>query len=335
MGRVFTLVLLCSLIFAVTAPQASADTGFIDPNPDSSDLDPTDPDGASGGRVNGLAAVPGNNQTFYAATEWGGIYRSTDGGVNWSILSGHRPMATWDVEVDPSNVQRVYATSFYDGRVNSLAGINVSTNGGTTWSRPASATPPAGYNCAAARVSEPSAFGIGIRSDAANNVFVGTNCGVAISDDSGATWTFVDPTPATAATDIWDVVVQAGGPTGQGIVDVCGDDGHFRSTNGGANWAGGTGGLPGGTCSIAVSPDESYVLFVVVGTRVFESDDAGATWPTEFVNPSPQGRIPMVVTNQRSDAGGANRFDMWFGDISLYRAGCTTPATPALGGAAR
>ena len=51
-------------------------------------------------------------------------------------------MACWDVEVDPSNSNRVFATSFYDGRVNSLAGINVSTNGGTTWTHPATATPP-------------------------------------------------------------------------------------------------------------------------------------------------------------------------------------------------
>ena len=149
-------------------------------------------------------------------------------------------------------------------------------------------------------------------------MFVGTNCGVAISTDSGATWTFVDPTPATPASDVWDVVVHDGG-----IIDVCGDDGHYRSTNGGASWIGGTGGLPTGFCSIAVSPDESYVLFVTVGLTspdVFESDDAGASW-TMLINPEagPQGRIPFVRTNQRSNtAAGDNIFDLWYGDIPIF-----------------
>ena len=253
---------------AASTPQAFHVLSITDINPDSSDTDAHDPDSASGGRVNGLGAVAGSKTIVYAATEWGGLYKTTDGGQHWSFLAGHRPLATWDVEVDPSAASRVYATSFYDGRVNSLAGINVSNDAGATWTRPATATPAAAYNCDASRKSEPSAFGMSIRPDAPSNVFVGTNCGVAVSTDSGATWTFVDPTPGTPAGDIWDVVAQGGGPTGQGIVDVCGDDGHFRSTDGGLTWVGGpvgAGGTPGGPCSIAASPDEPNVLFAVVG----------------------------------------------------------------------
>jgi hypothetical protein len=324
------------------APPPFTVVSLTDVSPSSSPLDSTTPNGASGGRVNHVAAVAGNNQIFYAATEWGGLYKTTDGGQNWTFLGAHKPLAAWDVEVDPSNTQRVYATSFYDGRVSSLAGINVSTDGGTKWTHPATATPtvantPAGFGCPAARVTEPSAMGIGIRPDAPSNIFVGTDCGVAISTDSGSTWRFVDPTPLTPAGDIWGVVVQGGGPTGQGIVDVCGDDGHFRSTDGGTTWVGGpvAGLTPGGPCSIVASPDESYVLFAVVGTQIFESDDGGVTWPTQFANPSRQGRIPFVVTNQRSNAAGVNRFDLWFGDTSLHRASCVTPAVPASGGAAR
>src|SRR5256885_5356240 len=317
----------------VTPPPPFTVGSFTDINPNSSPHDATDPDGASGGRVNNLASVAGNNQIFYAATEWGGIYKTTDGGQHWTFLSGHKPLATWAAEVDPSNTQRVYATSFYDGRVVSLAGINVSTDGGTTWTHPVTATPtaantPAGFSCPAARITEPAAMGIGIQPGASNNVFVGTDCGVAISNDSGVTWRFVDLKPLTPASDIWDIVVQSGGPTGQGIVDVCGDDGHFRSTDGGATWTGGpigAGGTPLGPCSIAVSPDEPNVLFGVTGVRIFESDDGGVTWPFEFnVTPIAQGRIPFVVSNQRSNVGANNVFDLWYGDVSLFRAGCTS-----------
>ena len=66
------------------------------------------------------------------------------------------------------------------------------------------------------------------------------------------------------------------------------------------------------------------MLFGVTGVRIFESDDGGVTWPFEFnVTPIAQGRIPFVVTNQRSNVGGNNVFDLWYGDVSLFRAGCT------------
>ncbi|MGH9349239.1 MAG: hypothetical protein ACRD26_18445 [Vicinamibacterales bacterium] len=296
-------------------------------NPTRSTLDASDPDGASGGRVNGLGRA--SNTTFYAASEWGGVYKSTDAGRRWARLDAHLPTAMWDVEVNPADANRVIATSFFDGRVKSLAGINISADGGATWTPPPSAAPPEGFCRTADRRDEPSAFGIAFDPANARNVYVGTSCGLAISHDAGTTWRFVDPTPANGANDVWDVVVHHGG-----IIDVCGDDGHRRSTDGGASWttavAGGSP-LPAGLCSIAASPDEAHVLFAVAGGLIFETDDGGGTWNTQFVNPSPQGRIPFVVVNDRPGRG----FDLWFGDVSLHRASCTTPPTAAVGGTAR
>jgi photosystem II stability/assembly factor-like uncharacterized protein len=296
-------------------------------SPTSSSLDSSDPDGASGGRVNGLAAVAGNKSIYYAASEWGGLFKSTDEGMTWVHLPGHYPTATWDVEVDPSNVNRVYATSFYDGRVNSVAGINISLNAGATWNKPATAVPPAGFCAQAVRRDEPSAFGIAV--DPANpaRVYVGTNCGLARSTDSGATWSYVNPTGAGSARNVWDVVVHHGG-----TIDICGDDGHFRSTNGGDTWTtASTSPLPGGLCSITASPDEAHVVFAVVGTSIYETDNGGQSWPVTYANPSPQGRIPFVEVNNRTGTA----YDLWFGDVRLWRASCTTPATPAPGGSAR
>ena len=217
------------------------------------------------------------------------------------------------------------ATSFFDGRIKSIAGINVSTDGGRTWSHPARR--PAANSCLTTeRYREPAAYGIAIDHDNPKNIYVGTNCGLAISHDGGATFSWVDPTPDTPADDVWSVIVHD-----HGIIDLCGDDGHLRSTNGGVTWKPATGvALPSGRCSLAVSPDEPYVLFAVVGTEIFESDDGGDNWNINYANPSSQGRIPFVATNKRS-AG----FDLWFGDVSLHRASCTTPASAAPGGIGR
>src|SRR5687768_2619593 len=218
----------CLMLGAAQRSAAQTVTSFQDINPNRSTLDATDPDGASGGRINGLGRA--RMDLFFAASEWGGLYRSTDSGQTWTHVPGHVPMVMWDVEVDPTTTTRVYATSFYDGRVTSRAGINISTDGGTTWTRPASATPPAGFCESAARRDEPSAFGIAIDPTNSDRVFIGTNCGLARSLDAGVTWTFIDPTPADGADDIWDVVVQ------DTIVDVCGDDGHRRSIDRGTTW---------------------------------------------------------------------------------------------------
>jgi photosystem II stability/assembly factor-like uncharacterized protein len=311
-------------LFTLAAVQLAAQTISIQEiNPTQSTLGGN---GASGGRVNGLAKA--TETTFYAASEFGGLYKSTDTGHTWVRLDNHIPTVTIDVEANPANPNRVIATSKYDGRVTSLAGINISDDAGATWRKPASATPPAGL-CVAARSTEPSAFGISFDHDNPANVYAGTNCGLAISNDSGTTWRFVDPTPATTATDVRDVFVHHGG-----IIDTCGSDGHRRSVDGGATWttaaAGGTP-LPGGQCSITASPDEPYVLIAVVGTAIFETDNAGGTWNTQLTNPRAQGRVPFVATNKRA----GRSFDLWFGDVNVFRAACTTPVSPAPGGAAR
>ncbi len=324
-----------ALVLLLAVPPASGQTvRFDDVNPDNSDTDAADPDGATGGRVNGLAIAARTNRVMYAASEWGGLYKSLDGGRNWFRLDGHLPVATWDVEVDPTSPNRVYATSFFDGKTASRSGINVSTDGGATWTHPATADPPAGFCNHPDDETQRGAFGIAIDPLDPAKVYVGTSCGLAVSTDSGVTWSYANPTaPGDAADWIWDVVAHGGG-----MIDVCGNDGHLRSNDGGGRWVAGSG-LPSGRCSLAVSPDEPWVLLAVAGTTIYETTNAaapaGATWAATRSNPRPQGRIPFVATNQRSDAGGDNVFDLWFGDVSLYRVTCTTPTPPAPGGSPR
>jgi len=45
---------------------------------------------------------------FYAATEWGGIYKTIDGGRHWAFLAGHKPLATWTSRSIEQHAQRVY-----------------------------------------------------------------------------------------------------------------------------------------------------------------------------------------------------------------------------------
>ncbi len=318
------LTLACLLV-GLSGPVAYAVPTDVNPNAS----DNSDPNASTGGRANHMATSPGNNDIFYLAGEYGGIFKTTDAGVNWNRLNGHLPVMAWDVEVKPTDASLVVASSWYDGRVVPLSGIQVSSDAGANWTHPATSWPnpalegtgsdntPAGWSCNATARVEPSGFGIAILG---NTVAVGTNCGLALSTNSGSTWSFVDPTPATPASNIWDVLLQPG------AIDVCGNDGHRRSTDGGATWSANA--LPvTGRCSLAASPDESDVLFIYGSdNNVYETDNAGGAW-FNLGNPQPQGRIPFVVTNQRADtAGPTNKFDLWAGDVQLFRVDCTTPA---------
>ena len=314
-GRLTCMALVAAFGFAAFGTSASAQIVITDINPDQSNF--TSPLGASGGRVNGLATTPGDPDVYYAASEYGGLYKSTDvltNGGQWFRLEDHLPMLTIDVEVSPDG-STLYATSLYDGRIESLSGINVSHDGGQNWQKPPSAVPPDGLCADPAVYDTPWAMGIAVDPEAPAAAFIGTNCGLAISLDHGASWTFVNPFAPDPAGRIWDVVVHHGG-----IIDVCGQVGHARSTDGGASWV--IGPLPlGSRCSIAASPHEEDVLLSVSGTTLYESDDGGATW-TNMGTPGGrrQGRIPFVETNDRGD----DEFDLWFGDVSLYRGECTS-----------
>jgi hypothetical protein len=315
-------------------------TRWFDINPSRSNTDGDDPNGASGGRTNHVGAASDLSR-IYAATEWGGLYTSFDQGNTWVRINTFSPTAAWDVKVDPRNRRRVYATSFFDGRaINPQSGISISDDAGNTWTAVNIPTLNT-LNCRKAqRKTEPAGWQIAINPNNTQIVFVGTNCGLARTLNGGANWDFIDPSPGDNAEQIYSVIAH-----GTQTVDVIGDNGYFRSNDNGGTWSavllagpGPVSGIINSGSSVAVSPAESYVLFAQNGTNIWESDDGGLTWPTSLNlplrdgNSNVQGRIPFIKTNQLSSS---TQFDIWYGDVNLFKATATTPSTATPGGAPR
>jgi hypothetical protein len=333
--QVAATMVLSVLAWSGRPALAQTTATWFDINPSSSNLDSSDPNGASGGRVHHVGAASDFSRV-YAATEWGGLYQSFDQGNTWVRVHSFSPSATWDVKVDPANNQRVYVTSFFDGRVNPRSGISISDDAGDTWRTVAVAGANL-LNCATPQaVAEPSGWQIAINGAA---VFAGTNCGLARSQNTGANWDFIDPSPGDAAEQVFAVIAH-----GSQIVDVISGNGHFRSTNNGGSWTpvpagpGPVAGNSGAGSTIAVSPAESYVLLAADVNDIFESQNGGTTWPTSLTLPllngqsNKQGRIPFIKTNQLSTS---SQFDVWFGDVNLFKTTAITPSTAAPGGAQR
>ena len=89
------------------------------------------------GRVSALAVDPTNANVVYAGGADGGVWKTTNGGSNWTPLTdGEVSLAIGAIAIDPSNHNIVYAGTGEDNNAGDNyagAGILKSTDGGTTW----------------------------------------------------------------------------------------------------------------------------------------------------------------------------------------------------------
>ena len=90
-----------------------------------------------GGRVLAVTGVVGHPNLYYFGSVDGGVFRSEDGGVTWTPLFQHGPVASIGaIAVAPSNPKIIYiGTGEADMRsdVSLGGGVFRSTNGGRTW----------------------------------------------------------------------------------------------------------------------------------------------------------------------------------------------------------
>jgi hypothetical protein len=312
-------ILMCSLAVAAWAGPAS--------------VSPLQPNIQWGGRTVAIDVSPANPAVAIAASETGGLFSTADGGKSWSPINSLQPFRMSDVKFAPINPQIVIASAWEDSRTHNAGGIWRSTDGGTTWDKPATSNPEP-VDCSVSTPPHPpsdrtSTWGIAVSPAGAQfnqDVYIGTTCGVAVSHDLGATWTHI----ALAWT-------QSAVVASDGTVDTCSGDGHHRSMNRGASFSAADAIVPTtdqcaafGVHAIAASPFERDVLFVATnGRSVLESDDGGVTW-TDLSLPPASNRDPWVKTHQSSD-GVPTHVDLYAGNgIRTFRQTCTNFGGPGL-----
>jgi uncharacterized repeat protein (TIGR01451 family) len=312
---------------AVTPPSAVTD---VNPNSVTSGQ-------LRGGRVVDFSTDPLNPNNVLAASELGGLWRSTNHGASWSHVDQVPLTAMGDVEYSASDPSLVIATGGYDGSIdNRGGGIWRSTDGGATWAKA-----PGSNVCATMRQNNAHKAAIAPGTAGSLRIYVGLDCGLAISTNSGASWTLSNPSPGR----FWDVQVQqVATPSPHLQVDACGGANVFaRSNDGGTTWPTITTIPQGGfdPCAINVSPNNPNIVFMAtrsptanpgdgIGeTFQFESDDGGANWTDLQVSIDGNGRDPNAYALPGFD-GVANHIEVFFmTDQVTMRAQCDTNNAPA------
>ncbi len=250
---------------------------------------------ARGGRVQSVAGVIGDRNTYYMGATGGGVWKTTDAGNSWqNITDGFLNVGSVGaVAVAPSDPNVVYVgTGEADIRGNFSHGDGVyrSLDAGKTWQHVGlDDTRQIGRIAVDPRDEDTlfvAALGHVFGPNDQRGVFRSTDGGdswervLHVDDRTGAIDVAIDPNnPRVIFASFWHVSrtpwsLESGGP-GSGL---------YRSTDGGDTWEKLTNGLPEGVKGkIGVSPsaaqrDLVYAIVEAEDGGVFRSTDGGDSW---------------------------------------------------------
>jgi photosystem II stability/assembly factor-like uncharacterized protein len=245
------------------------------------------------GRVTGIVVDPTNTNVIYMTSAQGGVWKTTDGGLNWVAKSDNEvSLAIGALAMDQSNHLVLYAGTGegnFSGDSYYGNGILKTTDGGNTWTTLGQAT------FAGTRFGR-----IAITPGTPARLFAATGYGLFRSLDAGVTWTKMtgSPLPTVNATD---VCIDPSSPST--VYASFWGGGIYKSTNAAAAgqpaWTKLAGGLPtSGFTRIALglspsSPQTICALMAGPGTsysvnNFLQSTDGGTTWTSI---PLPGGNI--------------------------------------------
>lgn len=243
--------------------------------------------GPEGGAVDALAISPNFaiDQTLFAGTNGGGVWKTTDGGANWYFISpGWLSQVVYSMAVSPN-----YAVDHTVLAGTNWTGLYLSTNGGASWTRA-----PAPLD-SVDEVHE-IAFSPIYASD--RTIFAATGSGMHRSTDGGASW--VRMATGMTHTYVWRVALSPTYATDR-IVLAGTDGGIYRSVDGGDTWAPINTGLTAlNIRAIAFSPAFFVDRTIFAGTKssgVFRTTNGGESWQAINTGHTPQKDVWSIMVS--------------------------------------
>lgn len=253
-----------------------------------------------------------NPDVLYAGGETGGVWKTTDKGMHWQLLTTNVAHGSFGaVKIHPGDPNTAYAAT--GGK------IIKTTDGGQSWATV--------YTENNLWVNE-----IAIKADDPNVVLAASDQGLLRTANGGATWSKIH------VQQTWTVKFKPGDPNTVFSVRKSGSGSDFRlSTDGGATfnnsntgwWTPGSGESVTGAI-IAVCPSNPSKLYVYIcgsGSNlygyvgVFRSTNSGASWTNtnigNAIGNSPTAYSIPNHTNLMYSDGAAGGFDQGFYDMAI------------------
>ena len=211
---------------------------------------------------------PINPNIIYVGPANGGVWKSVDGGINWTPLTDDQPsMAMGAIAIDPENTNIIYAgtgEATYSGASYYGRGLLKSTDGGNSWTHITTGLPSSSYFSR-----------LKIRPGHSDELLAALgNSGLYRTTDSGNSWSVI------LGGRIDDVLFS---PTGDTVFAVGGSGGLRRSLDGGTTFNSFGSGLNTGTRThFDLCKSASNVMYAAVYgssvTRIYRSVNYGANW---------------------------------------------------------
>ena len=289
---------------------------------------------ARGGRVTAVTGVPQEPSTFYFGSTGGGVWKTTDAGINWNS-TGDQAFASSSIgaldvaDSDPNVIYVGTGSEAIRSNVSIGKGIYKSIDAGRTWKF-------VGLRDAGqigAIVVHPTNPDIVFAAVLGNPFAHSHTRGVYRTKNGGVTWEQVHF--LSDSTGAVDIELQPGNPNvvyaamwhGQRrpwtIISGGAEDGLFISRDGGDHWSRMTNGLPTGVVGksdLAVSaaaPQRVYALVEAkVGGGLYRSDDAGEHWALMNITP---GLITRPFYYDNVDADPTNADVVYVGTEGFYK----------------
>lgn len=257
------------------------------------------------GRVNCIAFDPVDHNVIWVGSPAGGLWKSVDGGSNWTTNTDNLPViGVSHIAINPNNNQIMYivtgdayATDTYS------IGILKSINGGATWD-----TTGLSYTINQTQTVNK----VIINPNFTDSLYAVTNSNILVSSDAGITWQSVGPVgrwrDIEFKPDNPNVIYAAKQSSGGSSV--------YRSNDGGANWNIIDSGMSGSRyrpliCVTPANPNVVYALFSASDYSfygLYKSSDAGDTWTMQSDSPNILGR-----DTDGSSSGGQAWYDLSLG----------------------